>query len=951
MQRYYDSGAAESRLQVHRLDNGLTVVLDDAPTFQNVLGIVVVKVGSKNDPQNLSGISHLLEHLLFNGTEKIGTSYYTGEKVYLDEIKRLQQLMKTNKAKDATIRNRLNHLHRKAAEFMIENEYVTLLDSIGSSHMRGYTGREATVFQNVFPATQIEKWLMLNSERFIRPVFRNFGSEIETVINEIAYYMDKPIAHVVDTFFSRFFKPHPCANSILGSEETVRNISVEDVEKHFSNFYKAGNMALILCGHINARSILPFIAETFGRLDGDVVQRVSADDSRTPNNVMPIGRQVVKMRLLPVRVGIMGYRTVCNGHQDHIALSVIEKMFRGTHACGILDQLIFQNKMVLGGVETVNYQDTGGFAIYYVPKRFKSFPSIEKQIWRELEKMKMGRLDARLLAGAKALLLKERQLSLERIEKRGKLLIDHLLSGNPWADFARFESCVNAIESPAVSAAAKRYFTDAYMAFYSGTAFAKTTKKIKPFKSCPLSAKPAKMSEFARRFNDIKARKPLEKYITFGENREDSALDVICTDIHSYAHLYCSRNPVNDIFSLKFRYGIGFAKAPQLLVLAKYHNVRKLGSETVLSSLFALQGMAGVYRIFCDRDYFEININGFEPDLTETITLVRRLFTSDKYDDAVIKSIYQKRKIDLKFEKHDPAALQKALTSYALHGEKALFLPGMSKKEMRTLTGSTLKGQQVRLLQNELDIFYAGNRKVQNLIEQLKNHFPLDRAHIKSESPSQPVVRQIEKDTIYLMHAPGVVNARILIVIEGGQNGPQDHCLSTIFNAYFKSIVFRTIRVEKSLAYSVGAHFTPSVSTNTKGRFVAFAEVRNRNALECIAVMAQLIEKMPVRHDLAAQATKAARNTILARTGIPFRRMPALVCDWKKKGFEADPGISAIKMLETMSFSHIKAFHTQSIRYKPKHIMVLANRRKINIRGLRRHAELQMVDRNSLFGS
>ena len=68
------------------LDNGLTIMLSENNESPNIFGVIGVKAGGKNDPKDATGIAHYLEHLLFKGTEELGTIDYTREKVYLDSI-------------------------------------------------------------------------------------------------------------------------------------------------------------------------------------------------------------------------------------------------------------------------------------------------------------------------------------------------------------------------------------------------------------------------------------------------------------------------------------------------------------------------------------------------------------------------------------------------------------------------------------------------------------------------------------------------------------------------------------------------------------------------------------------------------------------------------------------------------------------------------------------------
>ena len=75
------------------LDNGLKVMLTENSESSNVFGVVAVRAGGKNDPADATGIAHYLEHVLFKGTDKLGTNNYEKEKILLDSIALLLSLI------------------------------------------------------------------------------------------------------------------------------------------------------------------------------------------------------------------------------------------------------------------------------------------------------------------------------------------------------------------------------------------------------------------------------------------------------------------------------------------------------------------------------------------------------------------------------------------------------------------------------------------------------------------------------------------------------------------------------------------------------------------------------------------------------------------------------------------------------------------------------------------
>ncbi|MFA4864913.1 MAG: insulinase family protein, partial [Bacteroidales bacterium] len=178
--------------EIYRLDNGLTVYLNEDHSLPSVIGAVAVKGGSKRDPADATGIAHYFEHIMFKGTDLIGTVDYQSEKVYLDSIAGLYDKLAEAAGEEerAGIQLEINRLSVKASEYAIPNETEKILSEMGGTNVNAGTSNEEIVYYNIFPANQVEKWLDVYSNRFINPVYRLFQSELETVYEEYNMYKD-----------------------------------------------------------------------------------------------------------------------------------------------------------------------------------------------------------------------------------------------------------------------------------------------------------------------------------------------------------------------------------------------------------------------------------------------------------------------------------------------------------------------------------------------------------------------------------------------------------------------------------------------------------------------------------------------------------------------------------------------------------------------------------------
>ena len=163
-------------LRLYTLDNGLKVYLSkniDEPKIQTLIG---VRAGSVYDPTDNTGLAHYLEHMLFKGTDEIGTSDWDKEKGYLEQIETLYEKHKNTqdpKEKNKIYRE-IDRVSQEASRYSIANEYDKMVASLGAEGTNAWTWHEETVYTNKIPSNQFDKWLTLEKERFSQLVLRIF---------------------------------------------------------------------------------------------------------------------------------------------------------------------------------------------------------------------------------------------------------------------------------------------------------------------------------------------------------------------------------------------------------------------------------------------------------------------------------------------------------------------------------------------------------------------------------------------------------------------------------------------------------------------------------------------------------------------------------------------------------------------------------------------------------
>jgi predicted Zn-dependent peptidase len=209
-----------------RLTNGLDIIGEVNTSAKSAAVGFFVRTGSRDETKQINGVSHFLEHMLFKGTEKLDA-------------------FEVNRAFDGT-----------GAQF------------------NAFTSEENTVYYAaVLPEYVIEVtklWIEL-----MRPALRDedFNIEKNVIKQEIAMYKDTPSFDVMDRCRTLHFGGHPCGNSVLGSEESIGGLAVEQMREYFARRYAPDNMMFACAGNLDWEQICSTLEESCLKWQGGADSR------------------------------------------------------------------------------------------------------------------------------------------------------------------------------------------------------------------------------------------------------------------------------------------------------------------------------------------------------------------------------------------------------------------------------------------------------------------------------------------------------------------------------------------------------------------------------------------------------------------------------------------------------------------------------------------------------
>lgn len=273
--RAQDLASFEKRVTVKTLDNGLTVLVCERPEVPVFSFFTHVDVGADREVPGITGLAHMFEHMAFKGTDTIGTTDYADEKVALEKVER------TYAAYDVERRRTVGHDDKKVAEsekswkdalteankYVVTNAFGEIVEREGGVGLNAFTSSEETGYFYSLPSNRLELWAYLESERFLKPVMREFYKERDVVYEERRLSTDsQPIGRLIEQFLAAAFTAHPYGQPVVGWPSDLQSFSATDAMEFYRHYYVPANMVVTLVGDVRASEAIPLVEKYFGRL-------------------------------------------------------------------------------------------------------------------------------------------------------------------------------------------------------------------------------------------------------------------------------------------------------------------------------------------------------------------------------------------------------------------------------------------------------------------------------------------------------------------------------------------------------------------------------------------------------------------------------------------------------------------------------------------------------------
>lgn len=934
------------KVKEYRLENGLTVWLNEDHSQPKVFGAVVVKAGAKDCPD--TGIAHYFEHMMFKGTDRIGTLDYESEKVLLDSIamKYDELAMTEDTAARARLQKEINELSIRSSEYVIPNEFNRLINRFGGSGLNAATSYDATIYFNTFSPQYMVQWAEINSERLINPVFRLFQSELETVYEEKNMYGDFIGGQVMDTLMARYFGPHPYAYPIIGSTKNLKNPRLTEMHKFFEDYYVASNMALILSGDFDAQQVMPILEKAFSRIR-------SGNAPKQEKVMLPPfnGRETMKVKFpIPfIKAMGLGFRGVSANHEDQVALNIAVNLLNNSNGTGYLDKLMVEHKLMGALAINESMNEAGILAVAIMPKLLiQSYSSAEKMVWDEINRVKNGDFSDEMFNSLKLEQKRQYASSLENIDSRATIMMNLFSQGKSWNDYLNEVARIESITKEDVVRVAQKYFSNNYLCVTKSTGKYPKDNLPKPAFSPVVPRNADASSSYAKQLEKIPEQQVAPRIIDFEKDVKTSKLTPLVT-------LYTTPNPLNDIFTLNISYGIGALEQPELMQLTNY--LQLLGTESLSFEQFRsrLQSIGSTLAFDVTPDAFVMKVTGFDNHIDETMELVGDFIRHAKADDKKLRQIVDDAKVSEKafFKSGDNVA--SALLEQVKYGDQSRYLRKLSLSQIKKLKGKDMLAIYDKVRSVQCDLHYCGTLPVEKVIGTIRQHLPLERTTVASNSPYYRELKQYDRPTVFFIDMPDMAQSIVYGYVKGDPvDDKASRHASRLFSVYFggdmSSLMFQEIREFRSFAYRTsGRYQLPNhAHKGTAGSFTAMLSTQSDKTLDALGVLDSLIREMPLK----PERMEAVKQTLVNRINNdypPFRNLSEKVASARMEGFDRDPAEEFLRDIATMDMQDISRFYQEQISGRPVVYVIAGNRKHIDMKKLAKYGTIIKVKKKDIY--
>lgn len=931
------------KTRIYTLDNGLKVYMNVNRETPRIQTYIAVRVGGKNDPAETTGLAHYFEHLMFKGTQQFGTQDYEAEKPLLDEIERQFEIYrtKTDPAERKAIYAVIDSLSYEASKLAIPNEYDKLMAVIGADGTNAYTSYDETVYVEDIPSNQIENWARIQADRFANCVIRGFHTELETVYEEYNMSLTSDQEKVFDNTLAMLFPNHPYGRqTILGSQDDLKNPSITNIKRYHDVYYVPNNMAVCMSGDFDPDKTIEIIDRYFGSLEPNPELPGLKYEPEAPVT-SPLVREVYGQEAEMIS---MAWRAGGAASDDADMLSLVSSILSNGKA-GLLDlDLVQQQKVLYAGGFDFTLTDYGMLMTMAMPKEGQSLEELRDLLLAEMEKLRRGEFDESLLEAVQA---NYKASIMERMDDnagRADAYVRSFVNGTSWADeVARLDKMGSITKADVVAWANENIKADNYALVFKRQGRDESQKKIDKPAISPIETNRDVQSAFLTEITsaEVPAIEPV--FV-------DYARDMSVTAAGRGQEVLYKKNETNDLFSLTYIYDTNDPELRMAFDYLSYLGTADKSAEEINTEFYR---QACSWSASTRGDRFYVTVSGLGENMNDAMSLFEELMAGAQPDEAVLANLKNDMFKVRKDNKTNQRACFNALRAYGTYGPQSPQTNVMSDERIASVTSGELL-EIVRSLKGwQHGVLYYGAADAADVVAAIDDIHTAADSLVPAPGAKKFVMSATPNDEVLMAEYDAKQIYFIQISNRGEKFDTANDAAMEMYNTYFgggmNSIVFQEMREARGLAYSASAWLGEGRTSGEPYVYTAFIATQNDKMGQAIDAFEEIIENMPE----SEAAFNIAKESILASLATQRTVKSDVLWSYiaaRDKGVDYDRNKAVYEQVQRMTLDDVKAFQQKWVKDRNYRYCILGDSKDLDMARLRAIGPVRMLSQKEIFG-
>ena len=944
--RYETVDGDPLKTKIYTLDNGLKVYMSvnkDTPRMQTA---ICVRVGGKNDPAETTGMAHYFEHLMFKGTQQFGTTNFEMEKPLLDAIADLFEVYRktTDDAQRKAIYHQIDSLSYEASKISIPNEYDKLMSAIGASGTNAFTSEDMTCYVEDIPANQVENWARIQADRFENAVIRGFHTELETIYEEKNMSLTQDMRKVSEAINASLFPHHPYGTqTVLGTQEHLKNPSIKMVQQYHDTYYVPNNMAICVSGDFDPDSFVKIVKKYFGGMKPADVPELRFEPEEEIS--APIVKDVYGLDAESVNLAwrLPGIAR----EKDFNAVAEIASSILYNGTAGLMDLDVNQMQKALGVWAYYNSQpDYSTFEAMGRPKQGQSLEEVRDIILAELAKLSSGEFTEDDVTACKNNARLQRMREFTENRMRAIYYAITFAYGIDWKDVvADMEDLEKVTREDVVNFANKYLCQNNYAIVYKRVGEDPDIQKIAAPAITPIFMNRDTSSDFLKSVV-ANVPKPIEPEFL------DFTRDLSVSNFAANVDMLYKENTQNDIFTVQFVYNCGSKDNPLLAFAGDYLRYLDTGSMSAQDFARKMYALACDYDFICADNTYTVSVTGLKENMAEAVSLVEDLIANAQPDeDILLNAKYDVMQVRAN-NKMNQRANANALLTYLAVGPDKIAETTLTNAQLLDVTSEEVLSALRNVFAKQHEIWYYGPEKEQDVRAQLAS------CHSVGENP-EPLVKHfddyvtVDESKVFLAQYDSRQIYYNQISVDDRKFDIASNPYRVLYNEYFggnmNAVVFQEMREARGLAYSARATMANPNYDGGKYMFNAFIATQNDKMQQAVEAFDDIINNMPV----SEHAFGIAKDAIITRlrtertTGMDVIRSYVRCRDL---GLSEPTERELFEKIQDMTMDDVIAYQKEWIKDRKYFYGILGDKNDLDIDFLKTLGPVTFLTSEEIFG-